>query len=87
MLNKWFPTKKEIEKWLNRKEHVLVALENKNPQFSKEQWLYRYLYSDETEKFLCIFPCELHEWLSNLADSQGMWRLDDPIVWTLELVR
>lgn len=47
----------------------------------------RYLYLDETEKFFYFFPCELHEFLSRLAYNQGMLRLDDPIVWTLEPVR
>ena len=37
--------------------------------------------------FFCFFPDELHEWLSKLVDRQGMWRLDDPIVWTPEPVR
>ena len=87
MSNKWFPTKKEIEKLLDRKIHAFAAQENRNLQLSKEQWLNRYLYTNETKAFFCFFPCELHEWLSKLVDSQGMWRLDNPIVWTPELVK
>lgn len=45
------------------------------------------MYTDETKAFLCFFPCKLHEWLSKLANSQGMWRLDDPILWTQGLVK
>ena len=29
----------------------------------------------------------LYEWITKLADGQGSWRLDGPIVWNLELVR
>lgn len=29
----------------------------------------------------------LYEWLSKLADDQGMWKLDNPIVWTPKPVR
>ena len=54
---------------------------------SKEEWLNGYLFTDEHKIFFCSFLCELHEWLSKLADSQGTWRLDSPIVWNLELVR
>ena len=87
MSNKWFPTKKEIEKWLDQKLHMFSTQENKNLWLSKEQWLNRYLYTDETKAFFCFFPCELHEWLSRLANIQGAWRHDDLIVWTPELVR
>jgi len=37
--------------------------------------------------FFCSFHTELYEWITMLADSQGRWKLDNPIVWTLELVR
>ena len=52
----------------------------------KEQWLDRYLYTKIYESLLFSFPVELYEWIMKLADGQGRWRLDDPIVWTLELV-
>ena len=54
---------------------------------SKEEWLNRYIYTYEHETFFCFFLCELNQWLSKLVDSQGTWKLDNPIVWTLELVR
>lgn len=87
MLNKWFSTKKEIEKWIDQKLHMFETQENRNPWLSKEEWLKISLYTDKTKDFFYFFPCELHEWLSRLANSQGMWRLDDPIVWTPQLVR
>lgn len=36
--------------------------------------------------FFTSFPTELYTWIAKLADSQGNWELDGPIVWTLELV-
>lgn len=39
------------------------------------------------ETFFYSFPINLYEWIMKLANDQGRWRLDSPIVWTLELVR
>ena len=53
----------------------------------KEEWLNIYLYTEEHEIFFYYFSCKLYEWLAKLADGQGTWKLDNPIVWTLDLVR
>jgi len=87
MSNKWFPIKKEIENWIDRKLHAFSAQENINMCLSNEESLNRYLFIDEYEIFFCSLPCELHEWLSKLAYSQGKWNLDNPIVWMPELVK
>jgi len=71
MSNKWFPTKKETEKWIDQKLHEFAAKENKNLLLSKEEWLNIYLYTNEHKIFFCSFPCELHQWLSKLVDSKG----------------
>ena len=42
---------------------------------------------DETVAFFYFFPCELYNWMSRLLDGQGTWRLDDTILWTLEMVK
>ena len=67
----WNPTKKEI----------------RDLWLKKEQWLDRYLSTESHKIFFCSFPIELYEWIVKLADNQGRWKLDGPIVWTLELVR
>jgi len=87
MCNKWFPTKKELDKWIDQKLYAFGAQENISPNLSKEQWLQIFLYMNETNVFLCFFLEELYEWLCKLVDSQGTWRLKGPIVWTPELVR
>jgi len=38
------------------------------------------------ETFFASFPIDLYEWITKLADSEGRWKLDNPIVWTLDLV-
>lgn len=83
----WNPTKKEIEDWLDIKIHKFAAQENMNLPLTKEQWLDIYMYIEIHAIFLCSFRVELYEWIAKFADSQGRWRLDGPIVWTLELVR
>ena len=54
---------------------------------SKVQLLERYLYTEIHEIFFASFLIELYEWITKLADSQGRWKLNGPIVWTPELVR
>ena len=66
---------------------AFAAQENRSPKFSKEQWLQRFLYTEETDAFFYFFRDELHKWLFKLDDRQGTWRLDGPKVWTPELVR
>jgi len=64
-----------------------MAQENRNPCRSKEKWLNRYLYTEIHKIFLCTFPIGLYAWLAKFIDSQGRWKLDNLIVWTLELVQ
>ena len=72
---------------MDRKIHEFTTQEKRNPRLTKEQWLDRYLYIEIHEIFLCSFLIELYKWIAKLVDDQGKWRLDGPIVWTLELVR
>jgi len=59
--------------------------ENKNLWLSKEQWLDCYLYTKIHEIFFASFPIELYEWIAKLADSQGRYKLNKPIVWIPKL--
>jgi len=45
------------------------------------------MYTEIHEIFFTYFPTELYEWIAKLADSQGRFKVDGPLVWTLELVR
>ena len=74
------PNKKENGDWLDRNIHEFAAQENRNQRISKEQWLDQHLYTEIHESFFASFPTELYEWITKLADSQGRWKLDGPIV-------
>ena len=60
----WYPTKKEIQDWLETKETEFAEKENINPRLSIEAWLDKYIFTDEHEVFFASLPSELHEWLS-----------------------
>ena len=83
----WNPTKKEIEEWLDKKIHEFATQENRTLQVSEKRWLDRYVYTEIHEIFFGSFPSELYEWIVRLADIQRRCKLDQPIVWTPELLR
>jgi len=78
--------KKEIEHWLDQKLHEFVIQENKTPQISDKRYLDRYVYMEVHEIFFVTFSSYLYDSIARLANSQGRYKLDQPIVWTLELV-
>lgn len=62
-----------------------MAQENRKPQLLKGEWLDFYLYTEIHEIFFASFPTEMYEWIVKLADSQGRWKRDGPLVWTPDL--
>lgn len=64
-----------------------MVQENRNPWILKEEWLDHYVYIDIHEIFFATFLIEFYECIMWLADNEGRCRLDQHIVWTLELVR
>lgn len=86
MLCDWKPIKKEIEDWLDKKNHKFATQENRTPQVFEKKWLDHCVYTKIHEIFFASFPSELYEWIAKLVDSQGRCRLDQPIVWTPKLV-
>ena len=87
MSKHWNPTKKKIEEWLDQKLHEFMAQENKTLQISEKRWLDHYIYMEIHEISFMSFSSELYDWIVSLADNQGRYKLDQPIVWTPELVR
>jgi len=71
---------------LDLKLHEFIVQENRNPWILEEDWLDYYIYSDIHDVFFVTFPVELYKWIAKLVDSVGRCRLDQPIVWTPELV-
>lgn len=52
----------------------------------KEEWSDCNLYIEIQKIFFVFFPTKLYKWITKLANSQGKWKLDDPIVWNPKLV-
>ena len=66
----WYPNKKEIQDWLEKKETEFAEKENRNPRVSTEAWLDKYIFTDEHKIFFTSLLNELHEWLSKLAETK-----------------
>ena len=66
----WYPNKKEIQDWLEKKETEFAEKENRNPRVSTEAWLDKYIFTNEHEIFFASLPSELHEWLSKLVETK-----------------
>ena len=82
----WYPTKKEIQDWLETKETEFAEKENRNPRLSIESWLDKYIFTNEHEVFFASFLSELHEWLSKLAETKCYTWSDKPAEWTPEAI-
>jgi hypothetical protein len=67
---RWFPSKTEIQKWIEDQERDFVEAQNKNPKMSTEDWLQRYIFTDIHEILFGGIHQELHQWLARLADTQ-----------------
>jgi hypothetical protein len=50
-MSRWFPSKIDIQKWIKDQEEDFVESHNKNTNFSTEDWLGRYIFSDIHEIF------------------------------------
>lgn len=86
MSEHWNPTEKETEEWLDQKIHKFVIQESRTLQLSEKRWLDRYVYTKIYKIFFASFPSELYDWIMRLADSQGRYKINQPIVWTPQLV-
>jgi hypothetical protein len=45
-MSRWFPSKKEIQKWIEEKERDFAEAQNKNPSISTKDCLGRYIFTD-----------------------------------------
>jgi hypothetical protein len=43
---RWFPSKTEIQKWIEDQEKDFTEVQNKNPKIRTEDWLQRYIFTD-----------------------------------------
>jgi hypothetical protein len=86
-MSRWFPSKTEIQKWIEEKEKDFTEAQNKNPKLSTEDWLQRYIFTDIHEIFFGGIHQELSEWLARLAYTLFKIRPRSPVVWTLALIQ
>jgi hypothetical protein len=47
----WFPSKIEIQKWIEDQEKDFIEAQNKNPNLSTKDWLEKYIFIDIHEIF------------------------------------
>ena len=85
-MSRWFPSKREIQKWTEDQEKDFTEAQNKNPNLSTEDWLKRYIFTDIHEIFFGGIHQELYEWLGRLADTQFEIISRPPVVWMSELI-
>jgi hypothetical protein len=85
-MSRWFPSKIEIQKWIEDQEKDFVEAQNKNPNLSTEDWLERYIFTDIHDIFFGGIHRQLYEWLARLADTQFEIRSRPHVVWTLALI-
>jgi hypothetical protein len=86
-MSRWFPSKTEIQKWIEDQEKDFAEIQNKNPNLSTEDWLGRYIFTNAHEILFAGIHQELYEWLARLADTQFQIRYRTPMVLTSLLIK
>jgi hypothetical protein len=86
-MSRWFPSKIEIQKWIEYQEKDFALVQNKNPDLSTEDFLGRYIFTDRHDIFFRGIHQELYEWIDRLEDNQFEIKSRPPVVWTLKLIK
>jgi hypothetical protein len=86
-MSRWFPSKIEIQKWIEDQEKDFVEAHKKNPNISTEDWLEKYIFIDIHKIFFGGIHEELYEWLARLVDTQFEIRSTPLVVWTSEMIK
>jgi hypothetical protein len=79
-MSRWFPSKKEIQKWIEDQEKDFAEAQNKNLKLSTKDWLQRYVFTDIHEILFGGIHQELFECLDRLVDTQFEIRSRLPVV-------
>jgi hypothetical protein len=86
-MSRWFPSKTKIQKWIEEQEKDFAEPWNKNHNFSTEDWLGRYIFTNIHEIFFEGIHKELYEWLARLEDTQFEIRSRPSLVWMSMLIK
>jgi len=82
----WNFSKKEIQEWVEEKEHKFANQENRNPWLSFKRWLEKYIFKDKYDIFFGSFHVELYEWISRLTKRKNCFKRGEPKEWTPKLI-
>jgi hypothetical protein len=63
-MSRWFPSKTEIQNWIEDQERDFTEAQNKNPKLNTEDWLH-----DIHKIFFGRSHQEFFEWLARLSDT------------------
>lgn len=83
----WYPSKKEVQDWIDLKEREFIDLENINPCLTFEALLQKYIFTDQYEIFFASFPIKLYEWISRLIERKNCFKNQESNVWTPKLIQ
>jgi hypothetical protein len=86
-MSRWFPSKTEIQTWIEDQERDFVEAQNKNPKLSTKDWLQIYIFTDIHEIFFGGIHQELFEWLARLPNTQFVIISRLSMVWTPALIQ
>jgi hypothetical protein len=86
-MSRWFPSKTEIQKWIEYQEKDFIEAQNKNPNLSKKDWLDKYIFTDIHKIFFGGIHQEIYDWITRLGDTQFEIRPRPPMFWTLTLIK
>ena len=86
-MSRWFPSKKETQKWIEDQEKDFIEAQNKNPNLSTEDWLEKYIFTDIHEILFGGIHQEIYKWLARLEDTQFETWSRPPVVSMSELIK
>jgi hypothetical protein len=86
-MSRWFPSKTEIQKWIEYQEKDIVEAQKKSHNLSTEDWLGRHIFTDIHDIFFGGIHKDIYEWLARLADTQFEIRSKPLVVWTSTLIK
>jgi hypothetical protein len=86
-MSRWFPSKTEIQKWIEDQEKDFAESQEKNCNLSTEDWLERHIFTHIHEKLFGGIHQELYEWLVRLEDTQFEVKYRPPVVWMSTIIK
>ena len=77
----------EIKYWFDLKMWEFVEVENRNPKFSTNDWLARYIHDGAHEWFFYEFPIILYEFPARFTYKKNKHQGGESTSWTPKLIQ